>query len=352
LSGQDEVSDPKTSMMAADAAAYTRNRFPKEAAASASSAIAQVDHLRGPRVMGRSRHQVQRHATIALSPRHLEGARGRGEPCDDGDVSAGRPGRSDVAARYDLGVDAYVSLWSPIILAPARSVVVALDLRSPSVVLDIGTGSGALVPHLRAAAPRATVVGIDPAREMLRVARDATAVAGIQGDAVSLPVRAGSVDAALLAFVLFHVSDPADAMGEVARVLTAGGVVGTVTWTREDVCPAFEEWDATLTAAGAPPLPAMRIDAGVDTPQDIEMLFTGAGLRTVRIWTEDLRHQWDAATYWQLTIGSGANRMRLQQLDSSVRTQVLHHARRRLDELPLDAFSWTGQVLCAVARQQ
>jgi SAM-dependent methyltransferase len=275
-----------------------------------------------------------------------------GRTCDDDDVSAGRPRRGDVAARYDLGVDAYVSLWSPIILPPARSVVVALDLRSPGVVLDIGTGSGALVPHLRAAAPLATVVGIDPAREMLRVARDATAVANIQGDAVSLPLRAGSVDAALLAFVLFHLSDPAEAMGEVARVLTAGGVVGTVTWTREGLIPAYEEWDATLTAAGAPPLPAIRIDTGVDTPEGIETLFTGAGLHTVRIWTEDLRHQWDAATYWQLATGSGVNRMRLQQLDPTARTQVLDHARRRLDGLPLDAFSWTGKVLCAVARHQ
>jgi SAM-dependent methyltransferase len=271
---------------------------------------------------------------------------------EDHAVSAGRPQRAEVAARYDLGVDAYVALWSPVILPPARSVIAALDLQSPCLVLDVGAGAGALVPHLRAAAPSATVVGIDPAREMLRVARHATALASIQGDAEALPLRAGSVDAALLAFVLFHLSDPASAMAEVARVLSADGVMGTVTWIRDDAIGAYQEWDAMLTAAGAPPLPPMRVDAGLNSPQGIETLLTNAGLVTTRIWTEDLQHQWDPSTYWQLATGFGVNRTRLQQLNPATRTEVLDHARERLDTLPPSAFSWTGQVLCAVATNQ
>ena len=42
LAGHDELSDPKTSMMTADAAACTRNRFPKATAASASSPITKI----------------------------------------------------------------------------------------------------------------------------------------------------------------------------------------------------------------------------------------------------------------------------------------------------------------------
>jgi SAM-dependent methyltransferase len=263
--------------------------------------------------------------------------------------NAGRPHRAVVAARYNLGVGAYTGLWSPIILPPARSVVEALDLRSTGLVLDIGTGSGALVPHIRAAAPGATVIGIDPAREMLRAAYHSSTLPTIQGDAVSLPLRTASVDAALLAFVLFHLSDPAAAMAEVARVLTGGGVLGSVTWVRDDPIRAYQEWDATLTDAGAPSLPAVRVDTGLNSPAGIDALVTGAGLHTARIWTEDLHHQWGPSTYWRFATGSGLNRMRLQQLDPTTRAEALERAHRRLQDLPIEAFTWTGQVVCAIA---
>jgi SAM-dependent methyltransferase len=253
-----------------------------------------------------------------------------------------------VAARYDRGVDSYVALWSPVILPPALSVIAALDLRSSRRVLDLGTGSGALVPHLRVAAPTATLVGLDPSREMLRVARHATSLLAIEGDAVSLPLSTGSVDGALLAFVLFHLSDPAAAMAEVARVVTAGRTVGTVTWVRDGAIGAYEVWDATLTEAGAPPLPALRVDSGLDSPEAVDALLADAGLRTVKVWTEDLEHQWDAPTYWQLATGSGVNRTRLDQLEPQVRAETLDSARRRLDALPSEAFRWSGQVVCAV----
>jgi SAM-dependent methyltransferase len=264
-------------------------------------------------------------------------------------MSTPRPQRADVAARYNLGVDAYVALWSPIILPPARAVIAALDVPPNARVLDVGSGSGALVPDIRIAAPGVIVVGVDPAREMLLAARRATVLPAIQGDAATLPVRSGSIDAALLAFVLFHLTDPAAAIAEVARVLTVGGVVGTVTWIRDDLIAAFEEWDATLNEARAPALPSMRVDTGLDSPEGIEGLLAAAGLHTAQVWIENLEHQWDPPTYWQLATGSGVNRLRLQQLDPITRAHVLHRARQRLDALPLGAFNWTGRVLCAVA---
>ncbi len=266
-----------------------------------------------------------------------------------GDAGTQRPRRVDVAASYDLGVDAYVALWSPVILPPARAVVTALGLGTAARVVDVGTGTGALVPSIRGAASGVTVVGLDPAREMLRAARDAAALPAVQGDAAALPLRDASVDAALLAFVLFHLCDPVLAIAEVARALAAGGRVGTVTWIRDDTIKAYEEWDATLSAAGVPPLPARRIDTGLDSPEAIDTLLSGAGLRATRIWTEALQHQWDPPTYWQQAAGSGPNRMRLQHLEAEARNDVLERARRRLDALPVDAFAWSGEVLCAVA---
>ena len=54
------------------------------------------------------------------------------------------PRRVDVAAAYELGVDAYVSLWSPVILPPAQAVVAGLGLEGTPRVLDIGAGPGSV----------------------------------------------------------------------------------------------------------------------------------------------------------------------------------------------------------------
>ena len=49
----------------------------------------------------------------------------------------------------------------------------------------------------------------------------------------------GVADAALFAFVLFHLSDPSEALSQAARVLRVVRVVGTATWARSrDLSPA------------------------------------------------------------------------------------------------------------------
>ena len=40
-----------------------------------------------------------------------------------------RPRRAEVTAGYNLGVDAYAALWSPVILRAAQAVVAALALE-------------------------------------------------------------------------------------------------------------------------------------------------------------------------------------------------------------------------------
>ena len=264
-------------------------------------------------------------------------------------VAHPRPGRAEVAAAYDLGVDAYAALWSPVILPAAQAVVAALALSRGDRVLDVGTGTGALVPSMRAAAADVTVVGLDASAAMLRRCRSATGIPAIRGDALALPIRDAAVDAVVLAFVLFHLSDPIRAVAEAARVLTSGGRVGTATWAQDDSMEADAVWDRTLSEVGAPPLPARRVDAGLDSPGAIDRLLTGAGLSPTRIWPEQLRHQWAPSTYYRFATGSGRNKQRLQQLGAGVRSEVLQRARTRLGALDPDAFAWSGEVICAVA---
>ena len=260
-----------------------------------------------------------------------------------------RPRRSDVAASYDRGVDAYINVWSAVIQPPARMVVAALDLSPTATVVDIGAGSGAMVSVIRVAAPGGIVIAVDASSGMLRAARDCTEARVVQADAQALPLRDGSADAALMAFVLFHLGDPHAALLEVARVLRAGATLGTVTWSSESTLGAFTVWDATLTEAGAPALPPRRVDKGLDSRDAMAETLTAAGLHPTKVWLEPLSHQWTPDTYWQMATGSGMNRMRLEALDEDVRAATLGRARQRLDTLEATDFAWAGQVVCAIA---
>ena len=65
-----------------------------------------------------------------FAPRTLRlGRRGRALAAGVAITAPAGPRRVDVAAAYDLGVDAYVSLWSPVILPPAEAVVAGLGLE-------------------------------------------------------------------------------------------------------------------------------------------------------------------------------------------------------------------------------
>ncbi len=93
-------------------------------------------------------------------------------------------------------------------------------------LLDIGCGTGVLEPELRASSAAAiTALDIDPGR--LDLAKHTTAALGglalVQGDALRLPVAGGSFDACLCHFLLLWLSDPLQALREMARVTRPGG---------------------------------------------------------------------------------------------------------------------------------
>jgi len=270
------------------------------------------------------------------------------EPWGTAAVSA-RPRRLEVAASYDLGVDAYDRLWSPVILPPARAVVDALALRAESLVLDVGAGTGALIPSLAAAAQDVRVVALDASAAMLPLARARAAGRAVRADALALPIRDATADAVVLAFVLFHLNEPGLALAEAARVLRSGGRVGTVTWTRDGGSKAHTAWEETLAQAGVPPLPPRRVDKGLDSRAAIDAHLARAGFESRQVWLEHLTHCWQPETFWQLVTGSGVNRMRLRRATAPAARDALAKARERLAALPPGDFTWWGEVVCAVA---
>lgn len=103
-------------------------------------------------------------------------------------------------------------------------------------VADVGTGTGRLLPLLRARSAR--VLGLDASSAMLGQVRDG-GHALVQADAFALPLRDGGIEAATCLRLLFHFDDPAPALRELRRAVRPGGmlVCDTSTWSPRGLLP-------------------------------------------------------------------------------------------------------------------
>lgn len=97
--------------------------------------------------------------------------------------------------------------------------------RAPGQVLDVGTGTGALLERLHARYPGAGLTGVDIALNMcLRTQHKlGTACHVVNGDAENLPFRTGVFDLAVSASVLQWVGNLPAALNELRRVVRPGG---------------------------------------------------------------------------------------------------------------------------------
>lgn len=131
-----------------------------------------------------------------------------------------------IAPRYDLlnhvlsaGLD---RRWR------ARAVA-ELRLGARARVLDLCTGTADLALTTVRRSAGATVIGVDFAGQMLRLAQaklrtlDATrSIHLVRGDATRIPLADASCDAATIGFGIRNVVDPPGALAEIARVLRPG----------------------------------------------------------------------------------------------------------------------------------
>ncbi|MGH9193829.1 MAG: ubiquinone/menaquinone biosynthesis methyltransferase [Acidimicrobiales bacterium] len=137
-------------------------------------------------------------------------------PEGDDKVRAVRDMFDAIAPRYDL-VNRIMTFRLDV--GWRRRAVGSLALRPGSAVVDLACGTGDLCGELASAglAP----LGVDLSFGMLAAAR--TNAPLIQGDALCLPLRAGSVDGATCGFALRNLVALAPFFAELARVLRPGG---------------------------------------------------------------------------------------------------------------------------------
>ena len=115
-----------------------------------------------------------------------------------------------------------------------RQAIDVLQLTGRETVLDLCTGTADLALAAMSAQPRARrVVGVDFSAAMLQIGKtkiggagaSAPAIRLIRGDAMRIPLRDGTADAATIGFGIRNVEQPNSACREIARVLRPGGTL-------------------------------------------------------------------------------------------------------------------------------
>jgi ubiquinone/menaquinone biosynthesis C-methylase UbiE len=116
-----------------------------------------------------------------------------------------------------------------------------LDLADVNRVLDVATGTGALLEKVIAASPGVTGIGADLSPHMLRRAAarfrsERHRYSLITADARQLPIRSDSIDLVLNGYMfdLLPETEFAAVLAEFSRVLSSGGRLGLINMTVPD----------------------------------------------------------------------------------------------------------------------
>jgi len=162
-----------------------------------------------------------------------------------------------------------------------RSMIRHLGLHAASHVLEAGSGPGTALPDLAEVIGRdGRIIGIDPTRALVEIARARAAEAGVLhvsysvGDIRQIDLPDHSVDAAFCDKILTHVSPIPRAVAELARVTRPGGRVGTVEWYAQGMIIAADLPLTRRILDGSAPLAALNPSA----PLELEHLLASSGL--------------------------------------------------------------------------
>lgn len=266
-------------------------------------------------------------------------------------MSQADPDVASLAASYSATARAYREFWAPALIPYSRRLLRGLPVASARLVLDLGSGVGALLPTLAGStAPSATVVAVDRSEGMLRLAPSDFPRAVM--NAQRLAFAPDTFDVAVMAFMLFHVPDPEAALAEVRRVLRPGGAAGAITWASEETTLPYAIWDEELTASGAGPDEPGFPDSSdrMDTPAKLQGLFERAGFVVGQADLVPFEYRTDPDRFMRGCIELGSTRRRLATLQPRGREECIARVRERVREVPAEEFADRGEVIVATAR--
>ncbi len=257
---------------------------------------------------------------------------------------------TDIRSNYAHIAATYDGKWADVLAVHARAVADRLPLTGARRVAELGCGPGRLLDHLATLAPQARVVGADLTEAMIR--RAPAQYGRVVADVQALPFAAGSLDAVVMPFVLFHLPDLPGGLAAVRRALATGGSFGAVTWSGHDPHPAYDVWVRVIDEYGAPadPSPQMPSNDVTSDPEKLAAALTTAGFGQVDITVERFRHQPTAREFLAHSRVIGSMARRLDLLPVERRTACLAAAERALAGLAPEDFVESGTILYSTAR--
>src|SRR6059036_2877610 len=135
----------------------------------------------------------------------------------------------------------YDEIWAPLLRSYGLRLIERAGLEDAERVLDLGCGVGKLLPDIAEHATRAVVVGCDLVEAMVRVAPPSFPTAVM--DCTRSAFAAGSFDAVVSTFMLFHVPRPEWALAEARIAIRPGGRIAIAVWGTGESFPAMTAWD-------------------------------------------------------------------------------------------------------------
>jgi len=231
----------------------------------------------------------------------------------------------DDGAAYEL----MIGRWSALVAQPFLD---WLALPHGLAWLDDGCGDGSFTQSLVLHRHPASVVGVDPAPAQLNFARQRVATASVrfmEGDAQALPLPDASVDAAVMALVLFFLPDPPQGVRELVRVVKAGGTIAAYHWDLAGggfpLQPILDAVHAEGYRSQPPP------SAWTATLQASEHLWQNAGLSDVQTRQFEVSRAFESFDeYWRTAHGSPRLRELFATLSSTAMQRLRACARERI----------------------
>jgi ubiquinone/menaquinone biosynthesis C-methylase UbiE len=241
---------------------------------------------------------------------------------------------------------------------PARDLVAMMAIPAGSIVLDVGTGTGAFArPASEAVGPSGFVVGLDPSLAMLRAAHNRAPFRLIIGQAPGLPFRDGTFDAAAASFVVHHCHSYSAALADMNRVCRSGGRVGITEWGTTPNLPG-QVWKDLVASY----VDVNRVEAAFrdlvpweewfGTPANVERALAGAGFTAIEVTTREYTVVVTPGDYVRMKGGGVEGTLIRQMLDET----RWNDFRSRANELFLqqfgDSVTFVRDVHFGVARKR